>query len=72
MSIKEAEVYFRPGETSCRYCGHPHLTGTARRRGSERLWVAYCEACHRVQELAEIPDWFWQGLPSPPPLGGYH
>jgi hypothetical protein len=36
-------------------------------QGANRVWFAYCSACLRIQELAAIPEWFWRGLPQPPP-----
>lgn len=63
MPIREVQVSFTPGDTSCRRCGHASLHNVAQPAGDVRLWLAICPACGTVQDRAAIPESFLQGLP---------
>lgn len=71
MPVKEATVIFAPDGGRCPACGHPQLASSARNRGAECVWYAYCPSCGVVKELAAIPAWFGGGL-APPPDSGLH
>jgi len=68
VPVKEATVSFAPDGGRCHACGHPHLANSARNRGADCLWYAYCPSCGTVGELAAIPAWFGGGLPPPPDI----
>lgn len=72
MSIKEPQAQVTPQEPRCRRCGHPELRSVSRPSGETRLWLAYCPACHSIQDRASIPEWFVEGLPPPTDRGNLH